>query len=145
MAEPGDVPEVTTPLVETGGHSASESPHSKCTCLAKEGRNLVVCIDGTSNKFSKQVRSQLASLHSTYIVFNLQTQNTNVVELYSRLEKNRDQLTFYNSGIGTYATPSWRSMEYWLRVAESKVDLAIALYVQRAVRTSDSLTLLTTC
>ncbi|KAK7036459.1 hypothetical protein VNI00_011656 [Paramarasmius palmivorus] len=47
-------------------------------------RNLVVCIDGTANQFSGH-------------------KNTNVVELYSRLEKNKSQLTYYNSGIGTYA------------------------------------------
>ena len=61
---------------------------------------------------------------------NIVFQNTNVVELYSRLEKNSSQLTFYNSGIGTYAAPSWRSLSYWYQVAENKVDLAIALYTR---------------
>ena len=56
-------------------------------------------------------------------------QNTNVVELNSRLEKNENQLTFYNSGIGTYATPSWRSPSYWMSVFENTLDLALALYV----------------
>ncbi|KIP01358.1 hypothetical protein PHLGIDRAFT_58717, partial [Phlebiopsis gigantea 11061_1 CR5-6] len=52
----------------------------------KKGRNLVVCIDGTANQFS--------------------INNTHVVELYSRLEKNDEQLTYYNSGIGTFVKHS---------------------------------------
>ncbi|KAJ7815719.1 hypothetical protein B0H13DRAFT_1924024 [Mycena leptocephala] len=34
--------------------------------------------------------------------------NTNVIELYGRITKDDTQLTYYNSGIGTYARPSWR-------------------------------------
>ncbi|KAH9485777.1 hypothetical protein JR316_0002692 [Psilocybe cubensis] len=60
---------------------------SSCSCKRLEngefGRNLVVCVDGTANKFGMQ--------------------NTNVVELYSRLVKDDTQLTYYNSGIGTHA------------------------------------------
>ena len=33
-------------------------------------------------------------------------QNTHVVELYSRLEKNDEQLTYYDSGIGTFVAHS---------------------------------------
>ncbi|KAF9058718.1 hypothetical protein BDP27DRAFT_1505466 [Rhodocollybia butyracea] len=74
-------------------------------------RNLVVCIDGTSNKFGLK--------------------NTNIVELYSRLAKNKDQLTFYNSGIGTYAEPSWKSWDYWKQVGMNKLDLALALRFEK--------------
>ncbi|KAF9060368.1 WD40-repeat-containing domain protein [Rhodocollybia butyracea] len=74
-------------------------------------RNLVVCIDGTSNKFGNK--------------------NTNIVELYSRLVKTKDQLTFYNSGIGTYAEPSWKSPAYWKQVAMNKLDLALALRFEK--------------
>ncbi|EJD33923.1 hypothetical protein AURDEDRAFT_18379, partial [Auricularia subglabra TFB-10046 SS5] len=70
-------------------------------------RNLVICINGTSNQFG--------------------IKNTNVVELYSRLIKDENQLTFYNSGIGTYAKPSWRSLSYFQQVVANKVDLAFAL------------------
>ncbi|KAK7060127.1 hypothetical protein VNI00_000891 [Paramarasmius palmivorus] len=92
------------------------SPQRHCNCIhdalphnpgARPSRNLVVCIDGTANQFSDK--------------------NTNVVELYSRLEK-RDhlQVTFYNSGIGTYASPSWKSLTYYRQVISHKIDLAIA-------------------
>ncbi|KAK7060115.1 hypothetical protein VNI00_000879 [Paramarasmius palmivorus] len=87
-----------------------------CNCIhdalphtpgARRSRNLVVCIDGTANQFSDK--------------------NTNVVELYSRLEKSDHlQVTFYNSGIGTYANPSWKSLTYYRQVIYHKIDLAIA-------------------
>ncbi|KAJ8468346.1 hypothetical protein ONZ45_g17276 [Pleurotus djamor] len=62
----------------------------------RRGRNLIVNIDGTSNQFS--------------------VKSTNVVELFSRIIKiggDVEQLVFYNSGIGTYARPSFRSFGYW--------------------------------
>ena len=55
-------------------------------------------------------------------------QNTNIVELYSRIIKGDTQLTYYNSGIGTYAKPSWRSFSFWKQVIYNKIDLAIAWY-----------------
>ncbi|TFK27916.1 WD40 repeat-like protein, partial [Coprinopsis marcescibilis] len=74
----------------------------------KNSRNLIICIDGTANQFGDQ--------------------NTNVIELYNLLLKgpNDRQLTWYNSGIGTYAEPHWRSLEYWLQVLYHKIDLLIA-------------------
>ncbi|KAE9400707.1 WD40 repeat-like protein [Gymnopus androsaceus JB14] len=77
------------------------------SCKCGTQRNLVVCIDGTSNKFG--------------------TKNTNIVELYSRLMKDNGQLTFYNSGIGTYAEPSWKSLSYYKQVIANYLDLALAL------------------
>jgi len=56
----------------------------------------------------------------------LSHQNTNVIELYSMLDKDDTQLTWYNSGIGTYAQPSWKSLAYWTLVIHSYIDLAIA-------------------
>ncbi|KAF8873266.1 hypothetical protein BD779DRAFT_1452053, partial [Infundibulicybe gibba] len=76
-----------------------------CGCKAK-GRALVICFDGTSNQFNEN--------------------NTNVIELYDRIVKNDDQLTYYNSGIGTYAKPSWRAFGYWKQVLANMIDLAIA-------------------
>ncbi|KIP02123.1 hypothetical protein PHLGIDRAFT_122743 [Phlebiopsis gigantea 11061_1 CR5-6] len=80
--------EPSTPSAETA--TASESRVTRCKCPPpppeKKGRNLVVCIDGTANQFSLN--------------------NTHVVELYSRLEKNDKQLTYYDSGIGTFVKPS---------------------------------------
>ncbi|KAF8483193.1 hypothetical protein JB92DRAFT_3032396 [Gautieria morchelliformis] len=85
-----------------------------CACSSeKKGRNLVVCIDGTSNQFGPH--------------------NTNVIELYSELIKDDDQLTYYNSGIGTYAKPSWKSWSYVKQVVDNKIDLAIAWNFEKIV------------
>ena len=54
---------------------------------------------------------------------------TNVVELYSRLEKDGKQLTYYTSGIGTYVKPSWTSLSYWIQLIDHSIDMAIAWYV----------------
>ncbi|KAF8517064.1 hypothetical protein BU17DRAFT_50241, partial [Hysterangium stoloniferum] len=78
------------------------------------GRNLIVCIDGTSNQFGEK--------------------NTNVIELYSQLVKDDGtQLTYYNSGIGTYAKPSWKSWSYLKQVVHNKIDLAIAWNFEKIV------------
>ena len=55
----------------------------------------------------------------------LRLQNTHVVELYSRLEKNEKQLTYYNSGIGTYVQQSWSLPRLW-QVIDHGIDMAIA-------------------
>ena len=54
--------------------------------------------------------------------------NTNVIELYNLVLKEfkDNQRTWYNSGIGTYARPSWKSLKFYLQVLGHKVDLAIA-------------------
>ncbi|KAG8759647.1 hypothetical protein FRC12_009713 [Ceratobasidium sp. 428] len=71
-------------------------------------RKLIVCIDGTSNQFSENV-------------------NTNVVELYSRITKDPTQLTYYNSGIGTYARPfRWSPSIYLKQKFMSIMDLTLA-------------------
>lgn len=54
------------------------------------------------------------------------SQNTNVVELYNHLAKNDKQLTYYSSGIGTYAQPSFKLLSYWKQVINHKLDQAIA-------------------
>lgn len=87
--------------------------HGVCGNCGNGPRNLVVCIDGTSNQYGDM--------------------NTNVVELYSRLEKNDNQLTFYNSGIGTYATPSLKSWNYYRQVVSNKMDLAFALRFEKII------------
>ncbi|KIK52363.1 hypothetical protein GYMLUDRAFT_180202 [Collybiopsis luxurians FD-317 M1] len=83
-----------------------------CSCSSQlSSRNLVVCINGTSNQFS--------------------VKNTNAIELYSHLEKDKMQLTYYNSGIGTYVKDldswrSWISYEAWKQWFLHTSDLAIA-------------------
>ncbi|KAI0041923.1 WD40 repeat-like protein [Auriscalpium vulgare] len=87
-----------------------------CKCILPpngQRRNLVVCIDGTANQFSEK--------------------NTNVVELYSRLDKNEHQLTYYDSGIGTYVRDSKWSPRYWKQVASNAIDMAIAWNFKKIV------------
>jgi uncharacterized protein (DUF2235 family) len=53
-------------------------------------------------------------------------QNTNVIELYAGIVEEKEQLKYYNSGIGTYARPTFASFKYWKQVLDNKVDLLIA-------------------
>ncbi|EIN07755.1 hypothetical protein PUNSTDRAFT_34256, partial [Punctularia strigosozonata HHB-11173 SS5] len=90
------------------------TPKASVTCTCKrDARNLVVCIDGTANQFSDK--------------------NTNVVELYSRLIKNDTQLTYYNSGIGTYARENRLSLQYWMQALDHTIDMAIAWNFKKIV------------
>ncbi|PVF95702.1 hypothetical protein CPB86DRAFT_710764 [Serendipita vermifera] len=91
--------------------SLRQLPSKHCEC-SPNGRNLVVCIDGTSNQFGAK--------------------NTNVIEIYSQLIKSGEQLTYYNSGIGTYAKPSW-SWNYVKQAIDNAIDLAIAWNFERTV------------
>ncbi|KAG1886076.1 hypothetical protein F4604DRAFT_1877997 [Suillus subluteus] len=74
----------------------------KCPKDQGSGRNLVICIDGTSNKYCDK--------------------NTNIVELYSEMVKDDKQLTYYNSGVGTYA----KGHTHWMKQVSSVFDLAFA-------------------
>ncbi|KDR68088.1 hypothetical protein GALMADRAFT_146577 [Galerina marginata CBS 339.88] len=87
--------------------SKSDSKPWGC-CHGPGGRNLVVSIDGTANQYGEK--------------------NTNVIELYNLVLKGDDdrQRTWYNSGIGTYARPSWKSLKFYGKVLHHKIDLAIA-------------------
>ncbi|KZP32693.1 hypothetical protein FIBSPDRAFT_722546 [Athelia psychrophila] len=82
----------------------------KCSCppppRGKRSRNLIIALDGTSNQYGPK--------------------NTNVVELYSHIDVSEDQLKYYNSGIGTSAQPSWKSLSYYMQVLGNQIDLAIA-------------------
>jgi len=73
---------------------------------------------------SSDQRSYLFVLVSCLFIVTFQ--NTNVVKLYVRIEKLDKQQMYYNSGIGTYAKPSWHSWSYWKMIMENNVDLAIA-------------------
>ncbi|KAH7920359.1 hypothetical protein BV22DRAFT_1021384 [Leucogyrophana mollusca] len=91
-------------------NNRSPCPHCKAT---KAGRNLIITLDGTSNQFGQY--------------------NTNVIELYDRVIKDKKQLTYYNSGIGTYARPSFASFTYWKQVLDNAIDLAIAWNFEKIV------------
>jgi uncharacterized protein (DUF2235 family) len=68
-------------------------------------RNLVLCLDGTSNRYAAT--------------------NTNVVKLYAMLDRQRnDQIAYYQPGIGTFVPPGvWGAIKQWL---VTRLDLAIA-------------------
>ncbi|EIN07581.1 hypothetical protein PUNSTDRAFT_69535 [Punctularia strigosozonata HHB-11173 SS5] len=103
----------TRPVAD-GLPSANQSSNRPCQCSTPAtGRNLVVCIDGTANQFGKK--------------------NSHVVELYSRLIKDENQLTYYNSGIGTYVKESKWYPSYWKQGFTNKVDLAIAWNFKKIV------------
>ena len=69
------------------------------------GRKLVVCLDGTDNKYAAK--------------------NTNVVKLFAMVDRNRDdQLGYYQTGIGTIAPPGvWDKFKAWWI---TRLDLAVA-------------------
>ncbi|KAJ3478000.1 hypothetical protein NLI96_g10066 [Meripilus lineatus] len=78
----------------TSSYSPSSRDKKSCHRCNKEigtGRNLVVCFDGTSNKFGKK--------------------NTNVLEFYSRLDEKN---IYYNPGVGTAPNPkpsTWQRLK----------------------------------
>ena len=90
------------------------------------GRNLVICIDGAFNQFGQKVCIRDASSGSVLADILQLEKNTNVIEMYNIILKEaiHNQRTWYNSGIGAYAPPSWRSLEL-LRLYHS-IDFAIA-------------------
>ncbi|KAG2111057.1 hypothetical protein BD769DRAFT_1347886 [Suillus cothurnatus] len=91
--------------------SSSDVLDESCKCPRDlvSGRNLVICIDGTSNKYGDK--------------------NTNIVELYSEMVKNREQLTYYNSGVGTYA----KGHTHWMKQASTVFDLAFAFNISQTI------------
>ena len=113
------------PGVEQG--SKTESDKLCMPCGHKlNARNLIVCIDGTSNQFGDKVSVRF--VHICLDLDALSHQNTNVIELYNLILKKvgDNQRTWYNSGIGTYARPSWKSLNFYKKVLYHKIDLAIA-------------------
>lgn len=58
-----------------------------------------------------------------FLTKNIYIQNTNIVELYSEMVKDKEQLTYYNSGVGTYA----KGHTHWMKQIGSVLDLAFAL------------------
>ncbi|KAH7928737.1 hypothetical protein BV22DRAFT_1058171, partial [Leucogyrophana mollusca] len=102
-------------IVSSTGPPNAQAEELFCQhCKAKKtGRSLIVCLDGTSNQFGKY--------------------NTNVIELYDRIDKDETQPTYYNSGIGTYARPSFASYTYVKQVLDNTIDLAIAWNFERVV------------
>ncbi|KAJ7079040.1 hypothetical protein C8R43DRAFT_910220 [Mycena crocata] len=94
-------------------HCVCRKPCDK-NCGARSLRNLVVSIDGTSNQFG--------------------IDNTNVVELHSRIDAKADQIKYYASGIGTYvpeeAHLSFKYVGQWI---DHVFDLAIASHFKNTI------------
>ncbi|KAI9459365.1 hypothetical protein HD554DRAFT_2029278 [Boletus coccyginus] len=86
----------------------------KCPeCGPSSSRNLVVCIDGTSNQFG--------------------TKNTNIVELYSHITKSDKQLTYYSSGLGAIAKVAGASLGHQL---SNNLDMAIGRNLHKVIMAS---------
>ena len=94
--------DISTPALST---TASPTTALPVTVTPTPPRNIVLCLDGTSNKFAAV--------------------NTNVVKLYAMLDRARpDQLSYYQPGIGTMAPPGvWGKLKRWFI---KQLDLAIA-------------------
>ncbi|KZP29594.1 hypothetical protein FIBSPDRAFT_727289 [Athelia psychrophila] len=77
-----------------------------------KGRNLVLTVDGSSNKFGSY--------------------NTNVIELYSQLESSKNQLNYYNSGVGTITkqNSTWKTITQNI---DSAIDLAVAWNFEKVI------------
>jgi len=76
------------------------------------GRNIILCFDGTNDEYSAV--------------------NTNVVQLYALLDRNRtDQLAYYQPGIGTFTPPGiWGRTK---RRVFSQIDLVIGWFLEEHV------------
>ncbi|KIJ05354.1 hypothetical protein PAXINDRAFT_93587 [Paxillus involutus ATCC 200175] len=97
---------------------------TKCTAQQRpyppsvKRRNLVVCIDGTSNKFGQN--------------------NTNVVKLFSKIKFDSEaplprQLAYYSSGVGTGPKP-WHVVSRIQRSLSDLLDEAVAWNVAEIVQ-----------
>ncbi|KAH9485829.1 hypothetical protein JR316_0002744 [Psilocybe cubensis] len=103
-----------TPSIDSDETQIQPTENAPISCLCSPppnggvGRNLIVSIDGTANQFGMK--------------------NTNIVELYSRLVRDETQLTYYNSGIGTYVvdSKSWLSLKAWNQSISHNWDKAFA-------------------
>ena len=99
--------------------------------MDEDSRNLIVCIDGTSNQFGEKVRI-LGAIYSHCWLMYLVEKNTNVFEMYNLILQGvgHNQQTWYNRGIGTYAQPS---LKFYLKVLSRKIDSGIAGCVESSL------------
>ncbi|KAJ8502896.1 hypothetical protein ONZ45_g11350 [Pleurotus djamor] len=93
--------------------ATSPVPSTPSTAEETEGRNLVLSIDGTANEFSHQ--------------------NTNVVELCRILIRNETQLTYYTSGIGTFADPHNTIFGKMKEKLETALEMVTARHFERKI------------
>lgn len=77
-------------------------------------KNIVICCDGTNNKFGKV--------------------NTNVVKLYSLLNNTKNQVSFYDPGVGTFSSlpVSTRSAKFVSKLLGLAFGLGITQNIEEA-------------
>jgi uncharacterized protein (DUF2235 family) len=94
------------PVAACAQPSSPDRPLAATRRLLTMPRNLVLCLDGTSNRFGRA--------------------NTNVIKLFSALVRDApDQLTYYQTGVGTAMPPGLYS-RIVRRVVE-ELDMAFAI------------------
>lgn len=108
--------------------SPSQSPRcTQCNIRQKENtRNLVVCVDGTSNQFGHNVICLV--LFSYFFWTHHYGQNTNVVKLFAKIDQEAShpqQYAYYSSGIGTSAKAS-HIIGRMVRAVSNKFEMAAA-------------------
>lgn len=89
----------------------ARKPSAAAKKSVPEGRNLVVCCDGTSNEIGKRL--------------------SNVLKLYRIAEKNDRQITYYHPGVGTVAMPN--SWGRWRQAARAGFEMATGAGLDRDV------------
>jgi uncharacterized protein (DUF2235 family) len=77
------------------------------TTSTKPARNLVLCLDGTSNRFGAK--------------------NTNVIKLFALLQADKNQLVYYDSGIGSSTSVIEGRRGGLGQTVEQVVDMALAM------------------
>ena len=111
--------------VPSGGQSVKFEVYCECT-RNPDRRNLIVSMGPRISSASRCAVRCTVRFVAHRIIWT--PQNTNVVELYSRLDKDDKQLTYYNSGNGTYVKGS-----NWLGITKQALvhgwDMAVKWYV----------------
>ena len=109
---------------------AASSRCTQCNARQKENaRNLVVCIDGTSNQFGHNVF--VPYLCIIFLPLTDYGQNTNVVKLFAKIDletTHPEQYAYYSSGIGT-RPKSLHIFNRMERAVSDKFDMAVAWFV----------------
>ena len=107
-------------------------PNPRTVCCAATNRMVeTLSFASTVPQISSETRCVVVDVLLT--LYSLMPgKNTNVIELYNLVLKvGENQQTWYNSGIGTYARPSWKSLKYYTQVIHHKIDLMIAWCVDQ--------------
>ncbi|KAI0052943.1 hypothetical protein FA95DRAFT_1601311 [Auriscalpium vulgare] len=105
------VPTTSLSAPANGSQHGKISQVLRCQCppppAGKTARNLVICLDGAADQFREK--------------------NTNIAELYSRLEKNDQQVTYYhyNGGVAMRAR-SWNPFSTLKQAVAHTLEMVLA-------------------